>query len=293
MPRLCAACIGGLIGLLLSYPQVAIEAARSACALWVNSVMPALFPYLVLSQLLAACLQNDALTIPLAMLGGSPAGARLISLSQVPKDKTQRLAALCATVSPLYILGTLQCDFRMLLAHWLGALVPWLCIRIMQGRVMKGERHSSSAKIIQSAVANSHSVTSTGHNTTSTKNIANMPQAIADAVMAMLSVCGCMVIFSVLSALTFRVLPLSARMSAFLMCVLEMAGGCAGILSLGLQHTQTVPLLCAAVSFGGFSIFLQNAIFLKKTGINLRVQFLARVLHACAAYGICTLLYLS
>lgn len=249
-----------------------MQATRSACALWANSVMPALFPYLVLSQLLASFLHNDILTIPLSMLGGSPAGARLISFSQVSKNKAQRLAALCATASPLYILGTLQGGFRMLLAHWLGALAPWICIRILQGRSTQDEPQTCTESI---------------------KNRIIIPQAIADAAIAMLSVCGCMVMFSVLSALFLCAIPMATWISTLLMCVLEMAGGCASILSLGLQEAQTAPLLCAAVSFGGLSIFMQNATFFKKTGVSLRTQFLARILHACAAYGLCRLFYLS
>lgn len=272
MQRLYAACVGALVALLMCYPQDAMRAARAACALWAGSVMPALFPYLVLSQLLAALLQSRLLIIPLSMLGGSPAGARLISLSRYPQKQAQRLAALCATASPLYIVGTLRGDYRMLLAHWIGALAPWALIRVLQG-----PDHNEESLLTPST----------------DQNKPNIPQAVADSAMAMGSVCGCMVLFSVISELALCLLPLSGAMAALLMCVLEMASGCASIVSLGMPGAQAASLLCAAVSFGGLSIFLQNAGFFKAAGIDLRVQFLAKLLHACAAYGICALLYLS
>jgi len=277
LPRAYAACFGICLALMALHPQIAVDAARKACGLWANKVMPALFPYLVASQLLAASVPGDLFMIPLSMLGGSPSGARLIGLSGVDSQKAQRLSALCTTISPLYVLGALGSDYRLLLSHWLGAFAAWAAVYAWQKGIKAkggGEPFAESAE-------------SPG------KTLPSIPQTIADSALAMLSVCGCMVLFSVISALILRVVSLSPPASAALSSVLEMAGGCDGILALGMPADRVAPILCAAISFGGFSIFLQNASFLKQKGVDLRVQFFAKVIHALAAYGICSVFYLS
>lgn len=270
--RLRAAAIGAVVGLLMLYPQDAMEAARNACRLWATGVMPALFPYMVFSQLLASgCAGSGGPLVPLSMLGGSPSGAKLIELAGLSPERAQRLAALCATASPLFILGTLSGGMRMLLAHWLGALVAWAFVRLLTHR-HKEEPLPTGRKTVEAVRL-------------------GLPEAVRDAALAMLSVCGCMAVFSVLSALLDRLLPLPGALSTFLACVLEMAGGCAKIQALGLPEAIAAPLLCATVSFGGLSVFMQNAAFLKPAGVNLCTQFLARVVHALAAGAACFLFF--
>ncbi|MDR0928270.1 MAG: hypothetical protein LBM74_00970, partial [Oscillospiraceae bacterium] len=246
--RLRAAAVGGLLGLMAAYPQDAMEAARVACRLWAAGVMPALFPYMVFSQLLMAALRARFLLAPLAMLGGSPAGSRLIALSQLPPQRAQALAALCATASPLFILGTLSGGARMLAAHWLGAVCAYGAVRLLQART------------VPEAPVSTMPLPRTG-----------LTESIRDAALAMINVCGCMALFSVVSALLVKLLPLPPAGYALLSAILEMASGCARVQGLGLPVAITAPLLCATVSFGGLSVFMQNAAFLKPAGVNLRV----------------------
>jgi len=267
-----AAMVGAALGMLARYPREAMAAARSACHLWANGVMPALFPYMVLSQLLLPAVKSPLLLAPLAMLGGSPSGARLINLSGCTAQKAQRLAALCATASPLFILGTLQGGVRMLLAHWLGACVAWAFVYILK----RPQNDAAGNNAAPSPPARM-----------------SLTETVRDAALAMITVCGCMALFSVLTALLSRAFPLSAALSALLAALLEMATGCARIEALGLSAQWTAALLCAAVSFGGFSVFTQNAMFLRPAGVTLRLQLAARAVHAASALFICYRLYTS
>ncbi len=268
--RLRAAAIGLVLGLLLLYPEVAMGAARAACRSWAMGVMPALFPYMVFSQLLASGTRGGLFTVPLAMMGGSPSGARLIQIAGYPRERAQRLAALCATVSPLFVLGTLSGGWQMLAAHWLGAAVSCAAVRLTQRKAPTGHADAPGRQQPQGARA-------------------GLLEAVRDGALAMLNVCGCMAIFGVLAAVLTRALPVSPGISALLSSVLEMAGGCDKIRALGLPPGQEAPLLCAAISFGGLSIFMQNAGFLRPAGISLPRQLFAKIVHAAAAYGLCCL----
>ena len=259
---LASALAGALLASLALRPQAGMEAARLACRQWATGVLPALFPYLVLSRLLLGAAGGGMLTIPLAMLAGSPAGARLLALGGA-NCASQRRAALCATASPLFLLGTLSGGALMLAAHWLGALAAYGFAACFPPR----------ADAAPPAVPDSAS--------------ASLPEIIADSALAMLPVCGCMVFFSVVTALVESLFPLPSAFAAALAAFLEMAGGCARISALALPARLTRALLCAAVSFGGLSVFMQNASYLRRAGVNLRVQFAAKVVHAVVAFGVC------
>jgi len=263
--RAGTAALGALVALLMCYPEDAMNAVRAACGLWAQSVMPALFPYMVASSLLVSVAGSKALAIPLSFLGGSPAGARLVSLAAPCAKKAQTLAALCTTASPLYILGALSGGPRMLLAHWLGACAAYALIRLIP--------FSTKAPQATPNPQAPHRPSFAG--------------IARDSTLATLAICGYMALFTVLAALLTRVLPLTQTLKTLLLCLLEMASGCAELLSLGLPAAQTTPLLCAAVSFGGLSIFMQNALFLKPAGVNMGAQLAARLVHAAAAGGLC------
>lgn len=256
-----SALTGALLAALALRPQAGMEAARAACRQWATGVLPALFPYLVLSRLLLGAAGGGALTVPLAMLAGSPAGARLLALGG-PSRASQRRAALCATASPLFLLGTLSGGALMLSAHWIGALAAYgfaACFPV------RAENAASSASPPAAA----------------------LPEILADSALAMLPVCGCMVFFSVVTALVEALFPLPPALGAALAAFLEMAGGCARISALALPSRLTRALLCAAVSFGGLSVFMQNAAYLRRAGADLRIQFAAKVVHAVVAFGVC------
>ena len=194
-----SALTGALLAALALRPQAGMEAARAACRQWATGVLPALFPYLVLSRLLLGAAGGGALTVPLAMLAGSPAGARLLALGG-PSRASQRRAALCATASPLFLLGTLSGGALMLAAHWIGALAAYgfaACFPV------RAENAASSASPPAAA----------------------LPEILADSALAMLPVCGCMVFFSVVTALVEALFPLPPALGAALAAFLEMAGG--------------------------------------------------------------------
>lgn len=270
MRLLQAALLGAFAALLLYFPADAMEAARAACRLWAEHVMPALFPYMVVSSLLTQAAGGGWLTAPLSMLGGSPSGARLVAAAGAPPRRMQALGALCATVSPSYILGALSGGARLLLSHWLSGLITFALVWALARRGVSRTAGETKPRPASTGLA----------------------EVIREATLAVLTVCGAMTLFMVGSALLFRAFPLPVGLQTAVACCLEMAGGCARILALGLSRREAMPLLCAAISFGGLSIFMQNAIFLKPAGVNLRIQLASRVVHAALAYAVCAASYM-
>lgn len=271
--RLKAALTGAALAALCLRPQAAMAAARGALRLWASGVLPALFPYLVLSRLLAG-MTGGVWALPVALLAGSPAGARLLALTETDARRAQWKAALCATASPLYVLGTLDGGARMLAAHWLGAAGSAGLVALI-GRAGRAPRRESARPQRSSVVP------------------AFLPEIIADSALTLLSVAGCMTFFSVAAALVEAFLTPSAGLGAVLAAALEMAGGCARIVALGLPSPLREACLCAAVSFGGLSVFMQNAPYLKQAGAKLSMQMGAKLTHAAISFALCLLFYRS
>mgnify|MGYP007057227049 CR=1 FL=1 len=103
--------LAGMMALLLLRAPETMAAAEAACALFVRSVMPGLFPYLTLSQMLVSRCGRDmqpGLLMLLGWCGGSPTGARLLAMQgSRPHREQKALAVSCATMSPMFLLGTI------------------------------------------------------------------------------------------------------------------------------------------------------------------------------------------
>ena len=68
---------------MLLRPGLTMDAASAACRLFVTSVMPGLFPYMVLALMLVSRMSASLPPMGLMALGwcgGSPTGARLMRL---------------------------------------------------------------------------------------------------------------------------------------------------------------------------------------------------------------------
>ncbi len=260
---------GLLLACMILYPAQSVDAALLGLRIWSTAVLPALFPYMVCAQLLAA---SGAPLVVLALLGGSPTGARLIATQPgIASRAAERFACLTGTVSPMFLLGTVslwtgdpRLGWVLLGAHWGGAALVGLL-----GRWLLRSPSQPAAQSIHS------------HKKTP------LSEVLSGAALAMLSVGGCILLFTVAARMVGCVLPyLSSPVHAVLHSVLEMAGGAADVAALGLPPRAQAASLAAVVSFGGLSILAQNMGFLSACKVRFWVLLAARVTHALAAAAI-------
>ncbi len=133
---------------VLSLSEQAAQAVRQGLQLCASSVIPALFPFLVLSGLLTTLGSPDLLGRPLqrllqrllgcsaqgvnvfllGLLGGYPLGARMIGQHlherRLSTEEAQRLLCFCNNAGPAFILGLvgLGCFGRLSVGVWLYAI---------------------------------------------------------------------------------------------------------------------------------------------------------------------------
>lgn len=286
--------IFGLAALMLLDSDTVLNAVNGAAGVFVRSVMPALFPMMVLNGLSARLSGRERrwMTVGFCWLAGSPASAQrlegLRERGELPERALLPLAAATGVMSPLFFVGSLGSrlsnpagGWLLLTAHWLGALAAAGLIHRLSRRFSSMEKAEPVRPEERTAGR--------------TSLLAALPDSLRQAGTALLSVCGAMMLFSILAAF-FRqglsaLLPGWAadhpEVPALLWALLEIGGGAHALLDV--SPTPDLPLLCALCSFGGLSIWMQNLLFLGKS-IRPGKLLLLRLLHGAAAYGICRML---
>lgn len=270
------------IAFLVCFPADTAEAALLALKTWATSIVPVLFPYMVFSRQL--CNSLDALHLPafplvaaLGLLGGSPSGAAAVAANH-PRLSPRSIPMLCAltgTVSPMFILGTIQgwigqpalCR-RLLLCHWAGAL---LCAWIIH--------HRNTPFIpVPQRIHEPHAETS---------------NSISQSIDAVLQVGGCVILYSVLAGMAGKILHSFPMLHPIVHAAMEVAGGMHAICQSSIHPEAKAILLSAALGFGGFSILSQNHAMLKPLGVSMHQLAFFAILRAvlCAA-AMCLILLL-
>ena len=273
-PLLCAA-------LLLLRPGIALDAAGEACRLFALSVLPGLYPYMILLLLALAHLPPQAPFGALVALGwgaGSPCGAKICRARQDlwPPRRLRRLAVCCGTMSPMFLYGTLgrwlhneAAGLCVLLAVWGGG---WLAAQTIR---------PDPAPPRLAAPPPAPPLT--------------LGMAVEQASIALLTVCGCMVLGNVYSALIPALLPgLPQSVRLGISCLLEVTCASQRLVQLPLPLPLRVGLLSGETGFGALALLLQNRA-LGPHGLwplrqQLGFQLLHGLLSALTGYGLALLL---
>ncbi len=287
-----------LVAVLLFFSTETMDTGYRAAQVFASSVLPALFPMMVVGGLMSGGNSKNRperflvmWLITFGFCAGSPASARQLCAlhQQRPLTGKQCRPLLCMTgvMSPLFFTGTLasrlgQGDgLRLLVCHWLAALATGLVCWAWQ-RKYKESPDCPAAGGSCPAPPPRGSLPD------------RLPAAISGAAQALLSVLGAMMVFAivaaVLRALLARLWPDWTRahqpMLAVLWALLEIGGG-----SLSVLDSFAAPplaLLCALCSFGGLSIWMQNLLFVGQM-IHPAELLGWRLLHGALGYGFCWL----
>ncbi len=257
------------------------QTASDALKLCAVSVVPALFPFLVVTGLLMSLgfgawasptlaplmslyrLPGSAgSAVLLGLLGGYPVGARtaadLYRLGLLTKNETERLLTFCNNANPAFlysvlgvgVFGSTRAGIALLLIHVLSAFLTGLCFR--------GRDAPRTAPPDVPALSP----------TTPPGFFPAFVDATGNAASAMLRVCGFVVFFYVLAH------PLRA------------APPCVGLLELFSltplltpdTHGFVLASLCAG--WGGVSALAQTAAVLEHTGLSVRPCLYGKAVQA-------------
>ena len=268
--------------LLLWRSAVAAEAVRRGLTLCARSVIPALFPYFVVSGLFISLGFADgvgrrlepltrrlfgvggagASAFFLGLLGGYPVGGRTVGqlyrAGRLSKDEAERLLAFCNNAGPSFILGvvgvgcfrSLRTGIYLYLVHAFSA--------VLVGILFRKKAPVSGQKVRYSAAF---------------KPIAAFVRAVGEAAEGMVRLCGFVVFFLAALRLTARLTGLSHPL---LSGAVELTQGI-----LALPATPTGFVWAAALlGWGGLSVHGQSAAVLSGTDLPLGPYLAAKAAQA-------------
>ncbi len=250
------------------------DGAREGVTLCLQVVIPALFPFFVISTYLNGQLSglkfralrpieplcgmpnNSGPIFLLGLLGGYPVGAQ--SIAQWHENKTlptrdaERLLGFCNNPGPAFIFGMLSAFFpsqKYLWTLWFIQIISAL----LTGIVLPG-RQKSTCK--QSAV-----VTIT------------LPQALERSVRSILLVCGWVILFRIILSF-FSAFP--NQIQIILCGITELTNGCMQLNNIRSLEIRFVAA-SAFLSFGGLCVHMQTLSAAK--GLRLSHYFIGKVIQ--------------
>ena len=265
------------IALLILDSPTAFSGAAEGLELCIRTVIPALFPFFVLSIYLTS--QNISFPIlsPLcrlfriparcgnvlisSFLGGYPAGAKSVAdaygSGSISRDTANRMLAFCNQAGPSFLFGMVALQFPERKYPWL----LWACQFI--------SALSVSWLIPPQDDASGHAVK---------QNPQTFTGALRGAISVTASVCGWVILFRVviafLSRWFFWLLPGDAV--TLLTGLLELTNGCS---ALGAVENVNLRFLLAAMilSFGGICVTMQTASVID--GLDIRFFLAGKLLQ--------------
>lgn len=285
LPELAFVIAAG-VGLIV-YSGEASNGIREGLSLLGSTVIPSLFPFLVLSayltesSLVAALGKifkkpteiifktsgSSCLSLLMGAVGGYPLGAKttasLFSNGQITSNEAGRLLLWCTCPGPAFtvtalgshILKSTKAGIIIYVSALLSAMTIGFFCRFL----------SSLEKPVSTRLKDTRgSITS----------------AISSALNSMLGISGWVLTFSCISGI-IGTFSLDEGVKTFLKVILEVTTGCTAA-----AGSLPLPVTAAAVGFGGIAVICQILPYLKECGVLLRHFVAARILNAalCAFY---------
>lgn len=294
--------VGAVILLVKKAPN-AIVYASDALNICFEMIVPSLFPFFICSgiliysgfcEILAKAFQfcmyplfrispAGSSAFILGIVSGYPLGAitagELYANSYLSKTEAERLLAFCNNSGPLFILGSvgiaiytnIRYGIALYVAHILAALTVGILFRFY-GR----NRHSAPPTRMTSPDRSVGEI---------------FDIALQNGIRNILTVCGAVLFFSVLSRLVLDILPLSGYASAIISGLLEFVTGTVKISGLTIPVAQKLVLTSIIVGFAGISVHAQVMAVIAKYHLSLAPYIIGKALHGIIA-GLYMFIYL-
>lgn len=284
------------ITLFIINPKTCMQATSNGLKVWLVNVVPALFPFFILTRIIIALNQssipildkfttkyfktnNAGLIYFLSLLSGYPIGAKMISdyyqIGAIDKKTATKMFSFCSTSGPMFIIGTIgigvfqdaKIGYILLLGHVIGSFLNGLLYRGKDTPI-----NNFSGKI--------------------TKTTLN--EIVYDSITSILLVGGYIVFASVTIELLqiANILPMLAHLICQIPCfdyatvysvlcgIIEITNGLILLGCTSISLPIKIILTSIIIAFSGICIMLQSTAFLNKIGIKKRTMIIQKLSQA-------------
>ena len=256
--------------------------------LFIYNVLPNLFPFLVISNLLInygfveICYKvfnkimtkmfrisgNGAFIFIMSLLTGFPSNAKytkeLYENNKIDEVEGSKILMFTHFSNPLFIIGTIstfinkKVALTILLCHYLGNIIIGLIFR--NSFITKKNNNITKIAKENFGIVFSKSIIST--------------------INTLLLIFGTMISFLIISTIVKNNLHLNAFSNALISGILEMTQGLKYVSLLNINYKIKAILMTIFISFGGISVHTQVLSIISDTKIKYQPFLIARLLHA-------------
>lgn len=273
--------------LLILHSKIASEAMVQGIGLCLQTVIPALFPLMVMARLLMntelpkrlgkfigpvmgpmfRLPEESAVCLILGIIGGYPVGAQTVVIAydrgKLTRGQAEHMLAFCNNAGPAFVfgmvgalLGGLPVALTLYLIHILSAVLVGIVLKPHGSERSPQKRPRSTREDVKGSV-------------------------LHPSIKSMAMICGYVTLFQVILAFLEKylgpVLPQVLKIGAA--GVLELSGGClrlAALESSGWQYCMASGFL----AFGGLCIWMQVRSVIAPSGLTGQYYFLGKLLQS-------------
>ena len=288
-----------LLIIILILPKTSMEAAKNGLLLWFNVIIPTLFPFILLSNLiinssiinyinyLFSWLMAKLFNLPgvagyaliTGLLSGYPVGAKitadLLKQKSINIIQAQYMLTFCNNASPMFIIGFIatgllnnsHLGISMMIAIYTGNLLTALIFKII---------YYNKLPPIKKASLNS--------NANHQISFSIFDDCIMNAITLIVKIGGYIIFFSIILN-CFYLLPIKDNiLKDFLLSLIELSNG-AKILTCSNYSIEVIfVLLCTLVSFGSFSVHAQTASVITHTKLKINKYIFSKIINAAITF---------
>lgn len=292
-------CLCVLLAMMLFHADYVTEGARNGLLLWYSSVVPALFPFMVLSGLIVAGGGISVLMSPFylflhplfglskagcyvfvsGLLCGYPMGAKtcadFVREGRISAWEGNFLMAFCNHPSPMFLLGYVYPFFadRLPLGILLLSVYGPVPVLALSARVVcRGRSRSIQKDAPQMQMPCPKSPSS--------------DETILSAVEILCKIGGYLILFSIIIVFLKHAERIPFLLKLLLSASMEMTTGIREAASM-LPFPLSGAVACAALTFGGFSgLFQTRAVIGDVRELSVSTYFLWKLLHAGLSFTV-------
>lgn len=270
----------------LSNPQTYMQSFLDGVTVWAHNVLPALFPFAVLSPLAIKFFPKFKRSFTKAAFGvraddvyaisllcGYPLGAKSIAETAFDKETATRLCSFCSSASPIFVVATVGTKLLRNYTATLILLVSHLLSTLINGLLYR--KRSDQTSSLETRIAPS-----------------DLGDALTSSLLSALSVGGLIALFFVLTDVVKSWLPQAVAQHVAINFVFGLVEMTNGIIAL----CATCDTFCATVfssfllAFGGMCVFAQSIAFLADkihVGKFLQMKFTQASIATLLSFVLC------
>ena len=267
---------------------IIISTVMESLNIWVKAIIPSLFPFFVISDLLITynfidyipnkikryiCrllnISDSALSILiLSMVSGFPSNGRnthnLYNKGKISKEEASYILMYTHFSSPVFILTTCSLIYLrseklgiiLLLSHYLSNIIIGILFRNINNPSLDNftiKEHKSQNFTI------------------------NLIKSIRSSIDSLLLILGILTVFLIISSLIINIIHSNLYTSAIIRSILEMTLGLKYIANLNISMMHKIILFSAILSFGGLSVHMQVMAQIVEDKISCKYYLIGRI----------------